>query len=542
MNTCTSYRRGNRETDIPSEKDENDERTQQLSMLLESLPVVAYAREARANFELTYVSRSVEEMTGYTPSQFLEDPAFLANCIHEDDRKKFLEELEVSCGHEKFQAEYRFRIADGTYRWLSDTRRTVKGRDGKIKRVVGALQDISEEKKLRQESDYRLQQIIQADKLASLGEVVAGVAHEINNPNSFITYNIPILEETWQIFEPILMEYGSHRPDWRNCNMTMPELCQDMGEIIQAIKIGSDRITKVVENLKEFARADAGADFKSLNVNEVVEKTLVIVGGQLRKSAMDIRVDLSDDLPEIKGNFQKLEQVVANLLVNAAQAIPDREKGSIKIRTKLLEAPGCVLLEVEDNGTGMKTDVLERIFEPFFTRRRNAGGTGLGLSVSYGLVQEHGGKIGVHSRPDIGSRFMVFLPVDGELKIDIRPAILCVDDDVLMLDMLKTLFVEVKKMVFESTSNPESVLAYLEQHPEVDIVLTDLMMPGIDGWDLLQKIKKRFPLISVILYSGHHNLLARPPEGAVLPDCILEKPFEINKLLNIIYTTDRQRL
>ncbi len=542
MNTCTSYRRGKGETDIASEKDENDERTQQLSMLLESLPVVAYTRESRANFQITYVSRSVEEMTGYAPSQFLEDPAFLSNCIHEDDRKNFLEELGDICSHEKFQTEYRFRIADGTYRWLSDTRRAVKGPDGGIKRIVGALQDISEEKKLRQESDYRLQQIIQADKLASLGEVVAGVAHEINNPNSFITYNIPILEETWQIFEPILLEYGSRGPDWRNCNMTMPELCQDMGEIIQAIKIGSDRITKVVENLKEFARADAGADFKLLDVNEVVEKTLVIVGGQLRRSAVDIRVNLSDDLPQIKGNFQKLEQVIANLLVNAAQAIPDRENGSIRIGTKLLEAPRCVLLEVEDNGTGMKTDVLERIFEPFFTRRRNAGGTGLGLSVSYGLVQEHGGKIGVHSRFGIGSRFMVFLPVDGELKIDIRPAILCVDDDVMMLAMLKTLFVEVKKMVFESTSNPESVLAYLEQHPEVDIVLTDLMMPDIDGWDLLQKIKKRFPLISVILYSGHHNLLEKHPKGGFQPDFTLEKPFEINKLLNIIYTTDRQRV
>ncbi len=525
-----------------SEQDENDERTRQLSMLLESLPVVAYTCEAFGDFAITYVSRSIQELTGYRPSQFLKDPVFWSKCIHEDDRKKFLEELKKSCEAGKFQAEYRLRIADGTYRWLSDTRRTVENVEGRVVRIVGAWQDISEEMKLRQESDYRLQQIIQADKLASLGEVVAGVAHEINNPNSFITYNIPILEETWQIFEPILKEYGEKHPEWRDCNMTMPELCRDMTEIIEAIKIGSDRITKVVENLKEFARADAGAGFRQVDVNEVVEKTLLIVGGQLRKSAADIQIDLAEDLPTINGHFQKLEQVVANLMVNAAQAIPDRDKGRITVQTRYLAGPDCVLLEVEDNGTGMKTDVLDKIFEPFFTQRRNAGGTGLGLSVSYGLVKEHGGKIGVHSRFGIGSRFMVLLPVAEQLASELRPSILCVDDDVMMLDMLKTLFVTVKNMDFESTSNPESVLAYLEEHPEVDIVLSDIMMPGIDGWDLLAKIKSRFPLITVILYSGHHHELLNPPPGIPQPDCVLEKPFEVNKLLNIIYTTDRQRL
>ena len=520
----------------------NDATTQQLSMLLESLPMVAYICNAHGKCEITYVSKSIEEMTGYSPSQFVRDPVFWCKCIHEDDRKKFLDELEASCLHEKYQTEYRIRIADNTYRWISDTRRSIKGVEGKIKYIVGAWQDISEEIKLRQESDYRLQQIIQADKLAALGQVVAGVAHEINNPNSFITYNIPILEETWHIFAPILKEYGNRHPDWRNSNMTLSELCEDMGEIIKAIKIGSDRITRVVDNLKEFARADAGEAFKPVNVNEVVEKTMLIVGGQVRKSAVDIQINLSDELPLVNGHFQKLEQVVANILVNAAQAIPIREKGKIIINTRYLKHPDCILIEVEDNGMGMKTDVLDRIFEPFFTSRRNSGGTGLGLSVSYGLIQEHKGKICVHSKIGIGSRFMIFLPVENALKTELRPAILCVDDDFMMLDMIRTLFVEVKDMVFESTSNPESVLSYLEEHPEVDIVISDIVMPGINGWDLLSKIKDRFPLISVILYSGNKDVLMSRPEGVPEPDHLLEKPFDINKLLNIIYTTDRQRL
>ena len=464
---------------------------EQLSMLLESLPVVAYTCQAGGGFQIKYVSQSVVEMTGYSHQQFLDDPTFWSKCIHEDDRKKFIEELKASANQEHSQTEYRFRIADGSYRWFSDNRRSVRDYDGNVSHISGAWQDITEEIKLRQESDYRLQQIIQADKLASLGEVVAGVAHEINNPNSFITYNIPILEETWKIFETILLDFGRKNPDWRNSNMSISELCQDMNEIIQAIKIGSDRITKVVENLKEFARVDEGAHFKPVQINEVVEKTLIIVGGQLRKSALDIQIKLAKDLPLVNGHFQKLEQVVTNLLVNAAQAIPDREKGKISITTRRLQRLKCVMVEIIDNGAGMKPDVMERIFEPFFTQRRNTGGTGLGLSVSYGLIQEHHGKIGVHSKPGIGSRFTIFLPTEDEIKADIRPSILCVDDDLTMLDMLKTLFVEVKDMNFESTSNPESVVAYLEDHPEVDIVLSDILMPGINGWVLLKKIKEK---------------------------------------------------
>jgi PAS domain S-box-containing protein len=515
---------------------------QELSILLESLPIVAYTCRATGNFQITYISQSVTEMTGYSPDQFIDDPTFWSKCIHEDDRKKFLDDLKASATHEHFQTEYRFRIADGTYKWFSDNRRSVKRSDEKVNHIVGAWQNITEEIKLRQESDYRLQQIIQADKLASLGEVVAGVAHEINNPNSFITYNIPILEETWKIFEPILKKFGQKHPSWQNSNMTITELCQDMNEIIEAIKIGSGRITKVVENLKEFARVDEGAHFKPVQINEVVEKTLVIVGGQLRKSALDIQVNLAEGLPLINGHFQKLEQVVTNILVNAAQAIPDRENGKISITTRFLQRLDCILVEIIDNGAGMKSEVMERIFEPFFTQRRNTGGTGLGLSVSYGLIKEHHGKIGVHSKPGIGSRFTMFLPVKNEIKTEIRPSILCVDDDLIMLDMLKALFIEVKDINFESTSNPESVVAYLEEHPEVDIVLSDIMMPGINGWVLLKKIKTRFPLISVILYSGNSTILKDIPPDISKPDFLLEKPFEIKELLNIIYSIDRQRL
>ena len=406
----------------------------------------------------------------------------------------------------------------------------------------GIDRDITEEKKLRRESEYRLQQVILADKLVSLGEMVAGVAHEINNPNSFITYNIPLLEETWQLFEPLVSEYASAHPQQRMSGLRIEELCGDMRELIQDIKIGSDRINKIVSNLKDFARLDESSQFKSVQVNEVIEKTMSIVGAQVRKSVGKVKMDLDPNLPKIQGHFQKLEQVTANLIMNALHAIPDKERGRLFVTTRHVDRLGSVLIEIEDNGMGMEREVIERIFEPFFTTRRDAGGTGLGLSVSYGLIQEHNGIIGVLSRPGLGTRFTVYLPFNSEKKLDLRPLILCLDDDVEFLGLLNMYFVEVKNMSLETKNKPDSVIKYLENHPEVDIVLSDVMMPGGDGWKFIERIKARFPLLTVILYSSEPIGFKEQPDGTPAPDHFLQKPFNMEHLLEIINTNGRQRL
>jgi CheY-like chemotaxis protein len=315
-----------------------------------------------------------------------------------------------------------------------------------------------------------------------------------------------------------------------------------MKETIHAIKTGSERINNVVTNLKDFARADESAYLKPVQVNQVIEKTMTIVGAQVRRSVANLEMTLACDLPEIQGHFQRLEQVVANLVINAVDAISNKDQGRISIVTRYLDRLRSVLIEVEDNGCGMEPQIVSQLFEPFFTTRREIGGTGLGLSVSYGLVQDHNGRIGVLSRPGQGSRFTVFLPVDSETKLEIRPTLLCVDDDKSFLDNIKMSFVEVEDRYLEVTSNPESVLPYLEEHPEVDMVLSDVLMPGVNGWELLEKIKTRFPLVAVILFSGSMEELKSKPGSEVKPDSLLQKPFQMKKLLEIINTIGRQRL
>ena len=200
------------------------------------------------------------------------------------------------------------------------------------------------------------------------------------------------------------------------------------------------------------------------------------------------------------------------------------------------------MIEIEDNGIGMKPEVVNRLFEPFFTTRREAGGTGLGLSVSHGLIKEHNGVISVLSRPGLGSRFTVFLPIEKAVKLDLKHSILCVDDEVEALSTLKEYFMNVKEMGFETASNPETVVGYLEEHPEVDIVLSDIVIPNINGWELLKRIKARFPLLKVILYSGYPDKLKQKANDAPEPDHLLQKPFKMEQLTNILNTISRQRL
>jgi PAS domain S-box-containing protein len=518
------------------------ETTDHLSLILEFLPIVSYTCNADENLTITFVSNRVKEITGYTPAQFTDDPAFWQDHIHPDEQKEILKELKSATHKGTYQFEYRFQAADGSYRWFSDHRRLIKPGNHSRSYMVGAWQDITEDKRIRQEGDLRLQQMIQSHKLKALGEVVTGVAHEINNPVSFIANNIPLLEEMWTAVEPILASDGASHPDWGDKGIGYVEVCTNMKEIIEEFKIASQRIKRVITGLKEFARVDETVQKKPVKIEEVIQGVLIIVGAQVRKTVSRIDLYIDSGLPTIQGHFQKIEQVIANLLINAHQSITPDRKGRIIITVRNIERLNAILIEIEDNGIGMKKEVLDHIFEPFFTTRRDREGTGLGLSISYGLIKEHRGIIGVTSRPDIGSRFFIYLPLDAKTQINIRPAILCCDSDASYLNELKMSFVDVIDWCCGSDDTSEDVIAYLEAHPEVDIFISEIKLPAMNGWELTKKIKERFPLLPVILYSS--DPLSEKHEGRMAgkPDYLLKKPFSMLQLQNIIREMGRQRL
>ncbi|HEX9158543.1 MAG TPA: ATP-binding protein, partial [Syntrophales bacterium] len=517
--------------------------SERLSVVLESLPIVTFTAKGDEQAEITYITGTVEEVTGFRPEEFLKEPGFLMEHIHPDDRA-IVRSCHLSIGTKGMcGCEFRFRAANGTYRWFSEFCRLIHGPEGSIGRIVGMWQDVTEEKRILQESNTRLQQVIQAHKLASLGEIVAGVVHEINNPNSFITYNIPLLEEIWKLCEPVVAEYAAANPGWGKRDVSYEELRNDMAEIINAFRIGSDRINRVVSNLKDFARVEEGAQAKPVSVNDVIEKTLMIVGGQIRRSVSKLDLDLGGDLPQVQGHFQKLEQVMANILVNAHQAIPDKENGWIRISTRYIQRLGSVVVTIEDNGGGMTRPVIDRLFEPFFTTRRDTGGTGLGLSVSYGLIQEHQGMIGALSRPGIGSRFTVFLPVKPGVQLNLRPLILPLERD---LDRLDELQMELSGIddgfvhwFYHYEPSVERLAEYLDQHPEVDIVLMTEPPFGLDPAVLLRSLRERFPLLATVAWGGVEKDFTGA--GGEKPDIYIKGPPDIRKLKGVIDGLTRQR-
>ncbi|PKN53651.1 MAG: hypothetical protein CVU55_00575 [Deltaproteobacteria bacterium HGW-Deltaproteobacteria-13] len=516
--------------------------TDHLSLILEFLPIVSYTCNADEDLTITFVSKRVKEITGYTPAQFTESPSFWQEHIHPEDQLDILGKLKSAAKTGTHQFEYRFQTADGSYRWLSDHRRLIKPGNRLRSYMVGAWQDITEDKRIRQEGELRLQQLIQSHKLKALGEVVTGVAHEINNPVSFIANNITMLEEMWNAVEPILASDGASNTDWGDKGIGYVEVCTNMKEIIEEFKTASQRIKRVIAGLKEFARTDETAPKKPVKIEEVIHGVLIIVGAQVRKtvSRMDLYID--SNLPSVQGHFQKIEQVIANLLINAHQSITPDRKGRVIITVRSIERFNAILIEIEDNGIGMEKEVLDHVFEPFFTTRRDREGTGLGLSISYGLIKEHKGIIGVLSRPGIGSRFSIYLPLDAKTQINIRPAILCCDSDALYLNEIKMSFADVIDWQCGPEDTCDDVIAYLEAHPEVDIFISEINLPAINGWELSRKIKERFPLLFIILYSDD-PLTGNPAAGmAGQPDYVLKKPFSLLQLQKIIRETGRQRL
>jgi signal transduction histidine kinase len=276
-------------------------------------------------------------------------------------------------------------------------------------------EEIAERKRSQELAQLRQQQLMQADKMATLGILSSGVAHEINNPNNFILLNAKIFSRAWDDVAPILEEYCEQHGDFALAGMPYTQASQRIGQLITGMSEGAQRIQKIVQGLKDFARQDTGELDQSVDINSVIEAAVLIAGNLIKKSTDSFSCEHGSDLPEIKGNAQQLEQVIINLLTNACQALEDRGDG-ISIRTLHDEDAGSVIVEVRDAGTGVSPEDLKHIMDPFFTTKRSSGGTGLGLSISYNIIKAHGGSLDFTSELGKGTEVVLSLPVNREAE------------------------------------------------------------------------------------------------------------------------------
>ncbi len=259
------------------------------------------------------------------------------------------------------------------------------------------------------------QQLQQADKLASIGELVSGIGHEINNPNQFIRGNIKIIKQALEDMLPIVDEYHQDHPDLKIARLKYDFFREHINVLVDDMAHGSERIKDIVEGLRAFTKKDEGLLTDRVDINPLVEATTRLVHKEVHKHA-EIELDLQNELPSFNGNSQKIEQVLVNLIVNAGQAIPEGKKGRIIVRTKKENSE--IVVQIEDNGSGMNEKTMKQIFDPFFTTKRDKGGTGLGLAIAFRIVEEHGGRISVNSEPGKGTTFTIKFPITqkGETK------------------------------------------------------------------------------------------------------------------------------
>jgi signal transduction histidine kinase len=255
----------------------------------------------------------------------------------------------------------------------------------------------------------RDKQLKQADKMASLGILVAGIAHEINNPNNFILLNVQLFLKIWKDILPILDEYYNNNGDFCVAGMLYNSSKEKIGQSIDGILKGSERIKVITGNLTEYARMDSGKLNEMVDVNKAVEMAVLITNNLIKKSTNNFKVEYAGNLPLVKGNLQQIEQVVINLITNACQSLKNIS-ADIKVSTYYNSERNRVRIKVEDRGIGISENDLKHIMDPFFTTKRDSGGTGLGLSVSYNIVKSHGGSLILKSAPGKGTMARVSFP------------------------------------------------------------------------------------------------------------------------------------
>jgi two-component system NtrC family sensor kinase len=403
--------------------------------LVESLPQSILRKDINGRF--TFCNRNFSSELGRSPEEILgkDDFAFfppdLAAKYRDDDAAV------MEAGHPLETVE-EHSTPSGKVIYVQVTKTPLRDADGAVIGIQGIFWDVTERKRAEEQlqaqnlllremagSERRAHEalkvtqsrLVQSEKLAGLGQMVAGVAHEINNPLAFVSNNVAVLqrdlaelidvlslyergEDTLAGVEPGLVAEIRDRRERVDLDYTLGNLPR----LLDRTRDGLGRIQQIVKDLRVFARLDEGI-LNEVDLNEGVSSTITIVQGHAKKKQVQIEKDLGV-LPAMTCYGAKLNQVVMNLVMNAIDACP--EGGSVTVRTRAEE--DGVRLDVIDTGTGIDPEIRERIFDPFFTTKPVGVGTGLGLSISYGIVQDHGGKIEVESTPGQGSRFTVRLP------------------------------------------------------------------------------------------------------------------------------------
>ena len=277
----------------------------------------------------------------------------------------------------------------------------VFGKNGTVDYVSLILRDITKEKQVSES-------LKRADKLATLGTLAAGVAHEINNPNHVITINIPIIRDIWNDVEPLIRRAIDAGELSTLADIPADEFLEEIPLLYTGIAESAERIKSIVLRLKDYVRERPMA-YTQVRINKVIDDAITMTRSRLKKMTGVFVFEAGEKLPLILGDSQQIEQVLVNMLLNACDAIADIG-GAIIVKSKYIKADGCIVVTVTDGGMGMSAAALARIGDPFYTTKLERGGTGLGVSISMRIIEDHGGELKYISAPGRGTTARISLP------------------------------------------------------------------------------------------------------------------------------------
>ncbi len=362
-----------------------------------------------------------------------------------------------------------------------------------------AARKCAEEALLKSKEELR-----QASKMESLGTLVAGMAHEINNPINLIIFNMPLLERIWIDFLPVLKDIADKEPGLKYGGLTYDFLRENLLQLISDVNMAANRVANIVNDLKKFARQSYVFDKKPVHINTAVISAIRLAQTSISDFQIDIEQNLCHNLPLIEGDLGHIEQVVLNILLNAVQAIGhNNRRGLIRLSTGVQDRDGRIYIEISDNGRGISPSIYDRIFDPFVTDKQQEGGTGLGLSVTHSFVQAHGGEITFQSEQGKGTAFTICFPT----KIKEKAArILIVDDDEMIRNMLRDVLTNQRPyFVDEANNGLEACIRLGTYRP--DLLILDIMMPEMDGLGVCRAIKKDPALagLKVMITTGNRE-------------------------------------
>jgi len=414
-----------------------------------------------------------------------------------------------------------------------------------LEEVAGDIAFFLHNMEIKDEQKRMEQMLIQSEKMASIGTLAAGVAHEINNPVGYIYSNLRTMEkyskklmdydvklkriaesyeekETADI-KTLLEEINSLKKDY-NIGYILGDLKAAVEESVE----GAEKIRRIVNDLKDFSRVDK-PEIKPANINDGIEKTLNIIWNELKYKAEVIKE--FGDIPEIECDIQRLEQVFMNILLNAAQAI--EKQGIIRIKTCI--ADSSVVIQISDTGKGIPKKDIEKIFDAFYTTKELGKGTGLGLSISYKIIKEHNGIIGVESEVGKGTTFTIKLPVKKHEEVK-EHKILIVDDDKSYRELLKRMIVKYDPSISIKEAKNGFESADLLNIFEPDLVLMDIDVSGMDGFEACRKIRsyERMKKTKVVVMTGLDREGLREKSFEAGASDFLEKPIQVETLCAVL--------